>query len=119
MHQWLNPMLCCDPIHEWSTELGAESLFRIKLPLIQPTLRSVVRDRKLGLIVWGFEGYFTGNDRWECTPEGTGTRLINCFTFQIANPWVAFGFRVFAAKLTKHDMVQQLHRLKQVAETLV
>ena len=118
MHEWLNPMLSCEPVQEWSTDIGAESLFRIKLPLVQPTLRSVVRDRQPGLVVWGFEGYFTGSDRWECTPERSGTRLTNRFTFTISNPLIAFGFRVFAATLTKRDMEQQLKRLKAVAERL-
>ena len=42
MHRWLNPALRCEPVGEWSTALGSESLFIIQVPLIQPKLRSVV-----------------------------------------------------------------------------
>ena len=118
MHRWLNPALRCDPVGEWSTELGSCSRFRILIPLWQPTLNSVVVEREPGLIVWQFEGFFTGRDRWECQPEGNGTRLINRFEFSIPNPTIQFGFNRFAANWTRQDMQAQLRRLKRVAERM-
>lgn len=119
MTQWLNPMLTCEPIGgAWSTDIGSKSQFVINLPLLRPTLQNVVIDRAPGLVVWQFQGFFTGTDRWECDPLDHGTRLINCFTFEIPNPLIRFGFDRFAQDLTRTDMEAQLKRLKVVAETL-
>ncbi|MEB3355935.1 MAG: SRPBCC family protein [Synechococcales bacterium] len=116
MHRWLNPALRCEPVGEWSTALGSRSRFRIQVPLLQPTLHSVVVEREPGLIVWQFEGFFAGRDRWECQPTPVGTLLSNCFEFAIPNPLVRIGFETFAANWTKQDMQAQLRRLKRVAE---
>ena len=118
MHRWLNPILYCKPVGEWSTDIGSKSLFIIQIPLLQPTLKSVVIERQPGLVVWEFEGFFQGRDRWECKPAPAGTYLTNRFEFDIPNPLVKWGFRTFAAPWTKADMESQLHRLKQVAESL-
>jgi hypothetical protein len=98
--------------------VGSEFDFKLKIPLLAPTLRSTVIERQPGLIVWGFDGFFRGCDRWECQPETQGTTLLNRFEFTIPNPLVHFGFQQFAASWTKQDMESQLQRLKQVAERL-
>ncbi|NJN20299.1 MAG: SRPBCC family protein [Leptolyngbya sp. RL_3_1] len=117
MHQWLNPALRCEPFEtDWDTALGGKSRFILNLPLIEPTLISTVIERQPGLIVWGFDGFFEGCDRWQCQPTDTGTQLLNRFEFTIPNPLVAFGFDAVAARWTKRDMEAQLQRLKQVAE---
>jgi hypothetical protein len=116
MHRWLNPLLQCEPIGTWSTNVGSLSRFTIKIPLLQPSLRSVVAQREPGLIVWKFDGFFKGCDRWECQPTKDGTFLLNRFEFEISNPIVNWGFNNFAANLTKKDMQAQLRRLKRVAE---
>lgn len=119
MHRWLNPALRCEPVgSSWSTELGSQSRFVVQIPLWQPSLHSTVVERQPGLVVWQFDGFFHGRDRWECIPEYNGTELINRFEFQVPNPIVRFGFRTFAAKLTQQDMTAQLQRLKRVAEQL-
>lgn len=117
MHRWLNPALRCEPIGDWSTQLGSESRFVIQVPLLQPSLKTRVVERSPGLVVWGFEGFFEGCDRWECQPAAPGTLLINRFEFEIPNPIVRFGFDTFAASWTQRDMQAQLQRLKQVAES--
>lgn len=121
MHRWLNPALCCEPVGggSWSTEIGSESLFVIQIPLLKPTLKSVVVERQPGLVVWEFQGFFQGRDRWECQPTSQGTLLVNRFEFDIPNPIVSWGFNNFAASWTQKDMQAQLRRLKQVAESLV
>jgi hypothetical protein len=116
MHRWLNPMLLCEPVGEWSTDLGSQSRFLIKIPLWPPTLDSVVVERQPGLVVWQFTGFFHGRDRWECQLHPQGTLLLNRFEFEIPNPLVRWGFNTFASKLTKQDMRAQLQRLKRVAE---
>jgi hypothetical protein len=116
MHRWLNPLLRCEPIGDWNTNLGGKSRFVIQMPLVQPTLKSAVVEREPGLIVWEFQGFFRGRDRWECQPEPQGTRLLNRFEFAVPNPLIDFGFKTFAAKWTQQDMKAQLVRLKQVAE---
>lgn len=118
MHRWLNPALRCEPIDEWSSELGGRSRFVIQMPVLQPALNSVVIQREPGLIVWEFNGFFRGRDRWECNPELLSTRLLNRFEFTIPNPLIRFGFNTFAANWTRDDMQAQLRRLKRVAETL-
>ena len=116
MHRWLNPMLRCEPIGEWSTDLNSRSKFIIETPVWQPTLESVVVKREPGLIVWEFDGFFQGRDRWECQPIPDGTFLLNRFEFIIPNPLVGWGFNNFAAYWTKQDMIAQLKRLKRLAE---
>jgi hypothetical protein len=118
MHRWLNPALRCEPIGDWDTNLGGRSRFVIQTPVWQPTLLSTVVEREAGLVVWQFEGFFRGRDRWECQPNPKGTLLLNRFEFEVANPIVEAGFDWFAARWTQQDMKAQLQRLKQVAETL-
>lgn len=118
MHKWLNPVLRCEPVGEWDTAVGSRSLFIIQIPVLQPTLESVVLEREPGLIVWGFDGFFKGRDRWECQPQIQGTLLINRFEFEIPNPLIRYGFNRFAAAWTQKDMKDQLRRLKRVAEQL-
>ncbi|PSB30406.1 SRPBCC family protein [Stenomitos frigidus ULC18] len=118
MHRWLNPALRCEPIDEWSTALGGRSRFVIQVPILQPTLNSVVIQREPGLIVWEFNGFFKGRDRWECNPELQGTRLLNRFECSIPNPLIRFGFNTFAINWTRDDMQAQLRRLKRVAEAV-
>lgn len=118
MHRWLNPLLRCDPIGDWSVDVGSKSRFVIQIPWLEPTLESVVVERAPGLIVWGFDGFFRGRDRWECQPQDKGTLLLNRFEFAIPNPFVRLGFQTIAAGWTKRDMNAQLQRLKQVAERL-
>ncbi|WP_414548266.1 SRPBCC family protein [Anabaena sp. CCY 0017] len=120
MQRWLNPALRCEPVGEvWSTDIGSQSLFVIQIPLVKPTLKSVVVERQPGLVVWEFQGFFQGRDRWECQPNAQGTLLVNRFEFDIPNPIVGWGFNNFAASWTKTDMQAQLRRLKGVAESLV
>jgi hypothetical protein len=116
MHRWLNPALRCEPVGEWSTDVGSRSRFVIQIPLLAPTLNSVVVERQPGVVVWGFEGFFQGRDRWECQPVAQGTRLLNRFEFEIPNPLIRWGFNTFAEHWTKEDMQAQLRRLKRVAE---
>ncbi|MEA5503593.1 SRPBCC family protein [Halotia wernerae UHCC 0503] len=118
MHRWLNPVLRCEPVDDaaWSTDIGSQSRFIIQIPLFEPTLKSVVAERQPGVVVWEFQGFFQGRDRWECQPSEQGTCLLNRFEFDIPNPLVSWGFKTFAASWTQGDMQAQLRRLKQVAE---
>lgn len=116
MHRWLNPVLRCEPVGTWSTDVGSKSRFVIQIPVIKPTLNSTVVERQPGLVVWEFQGFFKGRDTWECQPVDKGTRLINRFEFQIPNLLVSWGFKTFAQNWTKQDMQAQLLRLKRVAE---
>lgn len=118
MHRWLNPALKCEPIRKWNTDIGGRSRFIIQIPVINPTLISHVVEREPGLIVWQFNGFFKGRDRWECQPTPVGTKLINRFEFEIPNPLVSWGFNQFAANWTQKDMKSQLKRLKRVAEEI-
>jgi hypothetical protein len=116
MHTWLNPALRCEPIGDWDDTLGATSRFVIQIPLLKPSLTSRIVEREPGLVVWSFEGFFVGRDRWECQPQIEGTLLLNRFEFSIPNPVIAFGFDRIAAAWTREDMQAQLRRLKRVAE---
>lgn len=116
MHRWLNPALRCEPVGSWNTDVGGKSRFIIQVPVIQPTLESTVVERQPGLVVWEFQGFFVGRDRWECQPMNKGTLLVNRFEFEIPNPIVSWGFKTFAQNWTKKDMHAQLQRLKRVAE---
>lgn len=118
MHRWLNPLLRCEPIADWSTAVGSKSRFVINIPVLKLTLKNTVIQREPGLIIWGFDGFFKGRDRWECQPTATGTMLINRFEFEIPNPLVSWGFQLFAAQWTSRDMQAQLRRLKRVAEEI-
>jgi len=118
MHRWLNTALRCEPVGDWSSDIGSRSRFVIQIPVLKPTLKSIVVERAPGLIVWQFEGFFQGSDRWECQPVAQGTHLINRFEFEIPNPIINWGFNTFAVGWTKEDMQAQLRRLKRVAEEL-
>lgn len=116
MRRWLNPALRCEPVGEWSTQLGSRSRFIVQIPLLQPTLKNRIVEREPGLVVWEFNGPLRGRDRWECQPYPNGTQLLNRFEFEIPNPIIRWGFNTFAARWTEADMKAQLRRLKRVAE---
>jgi Polyketide cyclase / dehydrase and lipid transport len=146
LHRWLNPALRCQPLAPaadgsitpslplnhpiWSLDRGSRSRFIIQIPLLAPSLESIVVDRQPGLVVWEFSGFFQGRDRWECQPleaqpagslagsPAPRTRLLNRFEFTIPQPVVAWGFNQFAATWTQRDMRSQLQRFKQVAEDI-
>ncbi|NJL01885.1 MAG: SRPBCC family protein [Spirulinaceae cyanobacterium SM2_1_0] len=118
MRRWLHPALRCEPVGDWSTELGSRSRFSLRLPLLQPTLENAVGEREPGLVVWEFTGFFRGRDRWECQPTAEGTLLLNRFEFEIPSPLIRWGFKTFAARWTQQDMKAQLRRLKRVAEEI-
>jgi hypothetical protein len=118
MKQWLNPLLQCEPVGIWSVDVGSQFRFYLRIPFLNPALDCTVCDRQEGLVVWKFEGFFSGDDRWECQPHPTGTLLINRFRFDIPNPLVRQGFDRFAASITRRDMQAQLRRLKAIAEGL-
>ena len=118
MHQWLNPALRCEAVGDWQVAQGKQMRFIIQIPLLRPSLLSTVVERSPGLVVWSFDGFFQGRDRWECIPEGKGTTLLNRFEFTPTNPVIGFGFETFAKTWTQKDMAAQLQRLKQVAERL-
>ncbi len=118
MHRWLNPVLRCEPVGEWGTDVGSKSRFIIQIPWLQPTLKTVVVEREPGLVVWEFRGFFKGRDRWECQPIKQGTNLLNRFEFDIPNPIISWGFNTFATTWTQSDMKAQLRRLKRVAEEI-
>lgn len=122
MQRWLNPMLVCLPVGQWSTDVGSQSQFVVKVPIVALVLENQVIDRGPGLVVWAFNGFFRGIDRWEChkieTDISTQTRLTNRFSFDIPDPLIRFGFNTFAKQLTARDMTDQLQRLKVVAENL-
>ena len=118
MQRWLNPMLVCTPVGPWSTDVGSRSQFVVKVPIATLVLENRVIDRAPGLVVWEFDGFFRGIDRWESHKINTGTRLTNSFSFDIPNPLIRFGFNTFAKRLTARDMTDQLQRLKTVAEDL-
>lgn len=118
MHQWLHPALRCEPIGPWNANLGGRSRFLLNLPLWQPSLVSTVVERTPGLIVWEFEGFFEGRDRWAWQSLSDHVQLVNQFMFAIPNPVVAWGFDLVAAQWTQSDMQAQLRRIKQLAEGL-
>ena len=118
MQRWLNPMLVCLPVGQWSTDVGSQSQFVVKVPIGSLALENQVIDRGPGLVVWSFDGFFRGVDRWECHKIDAGTCLTNSFSFDVPNPLIRFGFNTFAKRLTARDMTDQLQRLKVVAESL-
>lgn len=116
MHQWLNPALRCDPIDPWDTQVGSRCWFRLQLPLWHPSLHCTVAAREPGVIVWAFDGFFQGQDRWQYDPTPQGTVLLNRFEFVIPNALVSWGFKTVAAPWTQRDMQAQLQRIKALAE---
>jgi hypothetical protein len=59
MHRWLNPALRCEPIGKWSTAVGSKGRFVIQVPLMRPTLNTIVIEREPG---WWF-GDLMGSSR--------------------------------------------------------
>jgi hypothetical protein len=117
MTQWLNPLLLCESLGSWSTEVGSRFRFALRIPF-QPSLECQVVARSPGLVEWAFSGFFNGTDRWECFAQNDKTLLVNRFTFEITNPFVRFGYTLVAENLTQRDMQAQLARLKILAEQL-
>lgn len=118
MKHWLNPVLICEPIDgPWSTAVGAKSRFMVRIPGLNLVLQNQVVEREIGLVVWSFDGFFRGTDRWECQPHPEGTQLVNRFTFEIPNPIVRLGFTLFASTWTARDMQAQLQRIRAIAES--
>jgi Polyketide cyclase / dehydrase and lipid transport len=97
--------------------VGSYSRLAVNLPLFQFTLSRIVVVREPGLVVWGFDGFITGRELWECRPHERGTLLVNRWELQTSN-LIGWGWHKFARQPITDEMVAQLKRLKYVAEEL-
>jgi hypothetical protein len=115
LQRWM--ISSCEPMGEWCVTVGSYSRLVVKLSLFQFNLSRIVIVREPGLIVWGFDGFITGRDRWECRPHERGTLLVNRWELQTSN-LAGWGWRRWAGNWTADEMETQLMRLKYVAEEL-
>jgi Polyketide cyclase / dehydrase and lipid transport len=107
----------CESVDKWSVAVGSYSRLIVKMPWFQFSLNRIVVVREPGLIVWNFDGFLTGQDRWECRPRAIGTLVVNRWELQTSKA-IGWGWQRFNRKWTTDEMAAQLMRLKYVAEEL-
>jgi Polyketide cyclase / dehydrase and lipid transport len=113
--QWLGSNY--EPMGNGSVAVGSYSRLAINLPLFHFTLSRIVIVREPGLVVWGFDGFITGRELWECRPHERGTLLVNRWELQTSN-LIGWGWHRFARQQLTDEIVTQLTRLKYVAEEI-
>jgi hypothetical protein len=118
MQRWRNGLVTCEPVGEWSTNVGSRSFLRLDNSFWPLSLRNIVVLREPGLVAWEFRGWLRGLDRWECQPSAGGTCLLNSWKWQATNGWIDWWWKSFGAQAIEEDIESQLMRIKYVAEEL-
>jgi hypothetical protein len=117
MLQWMSGAVRFTPEHTWSFAEGAR--WRLTLAGLGRLLeaRYTVYERRPGLILWEFTGFWEGFDAWHWRPAEDGRTLIqNRIEYRLRLPIMDIVWPATVGPLMGWDARVQMQRLKQVCE---
>jgi hypothetical protein len=118
MERWMSPAVRFQPVDTWSFAQGAR--WRLQLTglgrLIEATY--IVYERRPGLILWAFDGFWEGFDAWQWMPMTgqPGTLIQNRIEYAIRIPGLAQLWPATLGPLMGWDARVQMERLREVCE---
>lgn len=119
MQRWMSPAVQFTPLDGWQFERGAR--WRLRLTGVGPLLEAgyVVIERRPGLILWAFDGFWEGFDAWQWLPwqeRSDQTLIHNRVEYRLRTPGLDLIWPLTVAPLMKLDAQAQMVRLRQVCE---
>jgi hypothetical protein len=119
MQRWMSPAVQFAPEDgEWSFAEG--SRWQLTLSGLGDLLRAdyIVQERRAGLILWAFDGFWQGFDAWHWfTAAAPGQIVIqNRIEYEVRVPGLAALWPLTVGPLMGWDARVQMHRLKEVCE---
>jgi hypothetical protein len=121
MRRWMSPAVQFKPARNWSFNQGEH--WSLTLTGVGDVLRAnyVVHERRPGLVLWYFNGFWEGFDAWHWMPDKhhAGHTLIqNRIEYELRIPGLDLIWPLTVAPLMGWDAKVQMQRLKQVCEEL-
>jgi hypothetical protein len=117
MRRWMSSAVQFTPLEAWSFAQGAR--WHLTLTGLGRLLEAhyVVHERRPGLILWAFDGFWDGFDAWHWQPVGQGQTLIqNRVEYTLRLPILDVVWPATVGPLMGWDAKIQMQRLKQVCE---
>lgn len=118
MERWISRAVQFEPLDGWSFETGAR--WRMTLTGIGDLLRAdyVVHERRPGLILWAYNGFWEGFDAWHWMPAAAAghTVIQNRLEYELRVPGLDLIWPLTVEPVMAWDARVQMQRLKQVCE---
>jgi hypothetical protein len=119
MRRWMSPAVQFIPLDGWNFATGAR--WRLRLTGVGPLLEAgyLVVERRPGLILWAFDGFWEGFDAWQWFPSQENpdqTLIHNRIEYRLRVPGLDLIWPLTIAPLMKLDAQAQMIRLRQVCE---
>lgn len=120
MRRWASPSVQFTPKGEWSFEEGSEwTLTLTGLGMLLPA-HYVVYERRPGLILWSYTGFWEGFDAWHWMPNvhrREQTIIQNRLEYRLRVPLLHIVWSAVMVPLMNWDARIQMKRLKGVCES--
>ncbi len=122
MKRWMSPAVQFIPLDGWNFATGAR--WRLQLTGVGTLLEAgyLVVERRPGLILWAFDGFWEGFDAWQWLPwQGNPdqTLIHNRIEYRLRVPGLDLIWPLTIAPLMKLDAQAQMVRLRQVCEAVM
>lgn len=117
MRRWMSPAVRFTPLEGWSFAEGAR--WQLTLTGLGRLLEAhyIVHERRPGLILWSFDGFWQGFDAWHWRPAGEGqTQIQNRIEYSLRLPILDVVWPATLGPLMGWDARTQMQRLKHVCE---
>lgn len=117
MQRWMSGAVQFTPLDGWRFEQGAP--WRLTLAGLGRSLEAtyLVHERRPGLILWQFDGFWEGFDAWHWMAHGVGQTLIqNRIEYRLRVPVLELVWPATVGPLMGWDAKVQMQRLRQVCE---
>ncbi|MCU0491892.1 MAG: SRPBCC family protein [Chloroflexaceae bacterium] len=122
MQQWMSPAVQFQPLDGWEFTQGDR--WSLTLTGLGSLLKAdyVVHERRDGLILWAFNGFWEGFDAWHWYPNPTDKRqtvIQNRIEYELRIPGLELIWRMAIGPAMGWDAKVQMERLKKVCESVV
>jgi hypothetical protein len=115
MMRWMSPAVRFMPLEGWRFDRGA----RWQLSVAGIEANYIVFERRDGLILWAFDGFWEGFDAWHWRPHGDGETLIqNRIEYRVKLAGLDLIWPVTVGPVMGWDADVQMRRLQSVCEDI-
>lgn len=117
MRRWMSGAVQFTPLDGWRFDAGAR--WKLTLSGLGRLLEAyyIVHERRPGLVLWAFDGFWEGFDAWHWLPADQGRTLIqNRVEYALRLPALDLVWPATVGPLMGWDARAQMQRLKQVCE---
>lgn len=117
MDRWVSPAVKFTPLDGWSFEQDAR--WKLTLTGLGDLLVAhyIVHERKPGLILWAYNGFWEGFDAWHWFPNPDNTQqtiIQNRLEYELRTPVLGAIWPLTVEPFMKWDAREQMKRLKRV-----